>query len=142
MSRLVSGASAGVLLSQPISVTPGEAIAITIGSGGGENQGGGSTSFGTYITCTGGYAPTLATLTYGGNCGASYGGAGHNGQFLGIGDGLGTTGPDYGGHLAGGESPLSYGSGGYANKCWGCGYSNLSWGMAGNNGVVIVDVLY
>jgi hypothetical protein len=134
---MVSGSSGGYLLSYPLNLTPGESIPITIGFGGIENQDGGTTYFGSYLSCSGGYV-RLGDGWAGGDCGVN-GGKGVSAVFLGIGGNLAV---DYGGVLLGGKSPLSYGSGGDSRRCWGCGPSSLSMGMSGIQGVVIIDVLY
>lgn len=138
--RLISGASGGYLVSYPLNLTPGEVIAITIGAGGSENTAGGTTTFGSYISCSGGYAPSGWTYTVSGNCG-SLGGVGNPGQFVGVGN-LTSNSASYGGHLSGGVTPLYYGSGGYGSMSWGGATSGGFPIDNGIQGVVFVDVLY
>lgn len=123
-----------------MNLTPGEVIAITIGGGGPENTAGGTTEFGTYISCSGGYTSSGFTYAKSGNCG-SLGGVGNPGQYVAIGSGTSNS-ANYGGHLSGGVTPLYYGSGGYGSMSWGNAASGGFPIDNGIQGVVIVDVLY
>lgn len=89
-------------------------------------QQGGTTTFGTYLSCTGG-------IEYGvpGNCGAA-GGFGSHGSYV----------LSAGGQMNGGATPFVYGSGGNVFRCAGCSGNYPTIGSAGTPGVVIVDVLY
>src|SRR3546814_13187069 len=108
---MISGGSGGYLLNQPLMLTPGEVINIVIGIGGAPNQTGGTTHFGSYLTCTGGYA-SMTGPPPGGNCGA-FGGFGTRGNHI-------TVPPDYGGGSAVSSPPLGYGQGGESSPCSGC----------------------
>lgn len=130
----VAGSSGGYLNSYPLNLTPGELIPISIGVGGSQNQNGGTTNFGGYLSCSGG-SMSLFGPVLGGNCGTN-GGQGVTSQYFGHND------ENYGGYFVGGTTPMNYGSGGGSSKCWGCGAGTVSTGLSGLNGVVIVDVLY
>lgn len=124
----------------PLNLTPGESISITIGAAGqpGNYPGGtpgGTTSFGGYLSCTGGgnglIPGVLEVWDTPGSCGAS--------------DGVGAWGSyavSPGGGFNGGLSSLYYGSGGIVFRCNGCALPNPTIGYPGKQGVVIVDVLY
>jgi hypothetical protein len=131
-----TGSSAGYLMSYPLNLTPGESIPITIGNGGLQNQNGGTTTFGSYLSCSGGLASPAGNMA-GGNCGSN-GGFGVTSQFVGIGAGS----VDYGGGFLGGQTPFGYGSGGNSFKCWGCGLATVGAATPGMSGVVFIDVLY
>ena len=135
---MISGSSGGFLLSYPVNLTPGETIPITVGAGGlasaHPNGGpGGDTIFGSYLACTGALKaqPTCEAWSCAGTCGAA-GGAGIIGQYV----------SSEGGIVAGGNTPLVYGSGGADFRCNGCAAPNPTIGWNGASGVVIVDVLY
>lgn len=114
---------------------PGESIPITIGTGGqvasaGLSSGspGGTTSFGSYLVCSGGGSTVGENWLNIGSCGAA-GGAGLPGTYI----------VTNGGGVSGGQTPLGYGSGGMSSRCNGCSLPNPSYGSAGMPGVVIVD---
>lgn len=127
---MISGASGGFLSSFPVNLIPGESIPITIGAGGPagpyETSTGGTTTFGSYLSCTGGFG-------YGsmGNCGSA-GGVGIYGFYV----------TSVGGIINGGFTSLRYGSGGVVSRCNGCPGSYPTTGAPGEPGVVFVDVLY
>lgn len=127
---LISGASGGFLVSYPLNLTPGESIPITIGAGGpaGPNTTvqAGTTTFGTYLSCTGGI---------------QYGGPGNCGSGVGFGA-YGTYVITSGGIVNGGVTSLGYGTGGSVTRCAGCTGTYSTSGQNGYSGVVIVDVLY
>lgn len=133
---MVSGASGGFLVNYPMNLTPGEVIPITIGVGGVSGYRvagtGGTTIFGSYLSCSGGSSLTDASNSYAtpGACNV---------------DGIGTWGQysdQLGGALIGGVTPLRFGSGGVVGRCDGCPFPNPTTGLSGTPGVVIVDVLY
>lgn len=141
---MISGASGGFLVSYPLNLTPGEVITITIGAGGpvrpadgaGQGAGGGTTTFGSYLSCTGGGSSgTQLSFADVGNCGAS-GGVGLFGQYI------NTDTNNASGYVVGGQPPTQFGSGGGAGRCSGCVAPNYSYGYPGAPGVVVVDVLY
>lgn len=49
-----TGSAAAVVNSNPVTVTPGEVITITVGAGGAARSSGGASSFGTYVVAGGG----------------------------------------------------------------------------------------
>jgi hypothetical protein len=140
---MVSGASGGFLVSYSVNLTPGEVISITVGVGApvwtsSGIHGGGTTTFGSYLSCTGGGRSSVgvgAPWADPGNCGAA-GGAGNFGQYV----------ANSAGAITGGNTSLVYGNGGMAERCDnatnGCASPNYAYGTPGNPGVVIVDVLY
>jgi len=130
---IVSGASGGFLIAYPLNLTPGEVIPITVGAGGPAANANtalsaqaGTTVFGAYLSCTGG-----ANYTSPGSCGAQ-GGFGTYGTYT----------VSEAGIYNGGGTPLAYGSGGSAYRCWGCPGIYPAYGSDGTPGVVYVDALY
>lgn len=145
LSYYSTGSSGGFLASYPVNLTPGESIAITVGTGGIETANGGVTSFGSYLSCSGGYSSAAGPVPAG-NCGVA-GGIGATSSYFILPEPI----PDYssnGGFFPGGITSLGYGSGGGVNKCSGCsravhgGAMLLSFGVPGRQGVVMVDVMY
>jgi hypothetical protein len=137
---MISGSSGGFALSYPVTLTPGATINIVVGSGGppgGYPTGGpgGTSAFGNYLTCTGGDTVYGEAYSYPGTCYSQTGapvGFGSVGQYV----------MNSGGYVSGGPSPLGYGTGGGVFRCNGCAGSNPTQGYYGQQGVVIVDVLY
>lgn len=133
------GGGGSAILDEPVTVTPGESISITVGTGGTTGAGGAS-SFGAYKTCAGGGLGGTASTSIGGAAGGAGGQKGANGDyyysydttqtFIGYGSGFG------GGTLLGPPTPQNtagslYGSGG--------GGSTTYTRYAGAKGVVIVE---
>lgn len=126
----VSGGSGGNLSSYPLMLLPGENITISVGIGAPSTTtalmaAGGTTSFGGYLSCTGGKSVMP------GDCGAN-GGLGNRGMYV-------VTQYAY---IIGAKTPMIYGSGGNVSRCNGCAGIYPTSGAPGDNGVVIVDVFY
>lgn len=127
---MISGSSGGFLMSYPVNLIAGETISISIGAGGPagpfQTVQAGTTSFGGYLSCTGGQS-------YGtpGNCGSA-GGFGMYGTYV----------SSPGGTVTGGVSSLGYGTGGFVNRCGNCVGSYTTVGGVGRSGAIFVDVLY
>lgn len=142
----VTGSSSGYLLSQSTNLTPGESITITIGAGGAEGSTGGTTTFGTYFSCSGG-SSNLGGPSLGGSCGSA-GGDGFMSQYVVLPPDPDPNYSSHGGFFAGASTPLGYGSGGGTGRCAGCslaihGAASLTtYGKPGRPGVVVIDVLY
>ncbi|MFC6281238.1 glycine-rich domain-containing protein [Polaromonas aquatica] len=141
-----TGSSGGYLLSRPVDLVPGQSIPITIGGAGAEGSYGGTTSFGSYFSCTGG-SSTLGGPSSGGNCGSA-GGEGAYSQYVIMYEPDSYNYANHGGYFSGAVTPLGYGSGGGVGRCAGCSravhgaaslYTN---GIPGRAGVVFLDVLY
>ena len=135
-TNMISGARAGFLERYPVNLTPGEVIPIVIGAGAPPapyklGQRGGTTSFGSYLSCTGGGNPGQEAWSAIGNCG-THGGNGIRGNYV----------MSSGGELLGGSIPMGYGSGGSVHRCVGCNPSTPTVGAWGQNGVVIIDMIY
>jgi hypothetical protein len=134
------------LLSTGVNLTPGATIPITIGAGAVEGNVGGTSSFGSYLSCTGGDSD-LGGPVVGGNCGSD-GGSGVMNQYVLLQPDPDPNTTSHGGFFSGGQTPLGYGSGGGVGRCSGCtlvvhGAASLNTnGVPGRPGVVIVDVLY
>ena len=137
-SASFGGSSGGFLQEIPISVTPGEAIVITIGQGGAgggpqlSGNPGGNSSFGSYLQCTGGAAGSFSTV-YPGAAGSCTNVPGYGQGFGSIGSAVLTN-----SFSVGGVSPISngYGSGGMTAS-WGNGAQQYAWSAM--QGVVIVE---
>jgi hypothetical protein len=135
---IIAGSSGGLLLSHPVNLIPGEAINLVIGSGGlattqiaptPTSAIGGTTSFGSYLSCTGGQPQTSWPAE--GSClesSSTWIGGGSKGGAI----------STINGHVLGGQSPLIYGTGGASGNPG----TGMTWGTDGAKGVVIVDVLY
>lgn len=148
------GGGAGGTAIEWITVTPGDVIAVTVGTGGaapaaGANNGnnGGNSSFGSFCSATGGVGGLAASpggqgnVATGGNINArgGDGGDGTGGDYRMAGDGGASY---FGGGGRGGASPL----GGLAGRAPGSGgggaYDNIGTpapGGVGSNGIVIVE---
>ncbi len=127
-------------------VTPGQVIAITIGSGGAAQTAGGTTTVTGFCSATGGQGTGFATANSspGGVGGTATGGQlnlaggtgsdGQNGAFTGFGNGAASI---FGGQgragFTGGVNGQAYGAGG------GGSYGGVGTGGSGANGVVIVE---
>ena len=134
---MVSGSSGGFLANYPLNLTPGEVIPITIGDAAGSGYQvaghGGTTSFGSYLACSGGSSnsnPGNSFLTPG-SCNVGNG-TGLLGEFVVL----------AGGAVTGGQTPIGFGTGGFVWRCYGCASPNPTIGYPGQSGGVIVDVLY
>lgn len=135
--RMISGGSGGFLLNYPLALSSGEQIDIVVGYGGLPGQTGGSTRFGSYLSCGGGHSSSTGGPN-GGDCGST-GGFGTKGSYINLM-------PDQGGNAPEAITPLGYGKGGTSNVCSGCfnsfGYYDKAHGHPGVQGVVYVDAFY
>lgn len=137
-SASFGGSSGGFLQEIPITVTPSESIVITIGQGGAgggaqlSGQPGGSSSFGSYLQCTGGAAGSFSTV-YPGAAGSCSNVPGYGQGFGSIGSAVLTN-----SFSVGGVSPMpnGYGSGGMSAS-WGDGAQQYAWPAL--QGVVVVS---
>lgn len=112
------GGGAEVIIKQRVSVTPGENISVQIGEGGWPESAGGVTSFGTYVSASGGGGGKGSAA---GGAGGLGGEAGQRGEKNGVGGRgghaiFGIGGAQYGGPGAGG-----FGSGGGGERVSGGG---------------------
>ena len=160
------GAAGNQVINFPISVTPGETIAVTIGGGGGSGAAGGNTTFGSYISIPGGGPGVVSANGFSTsvNCssgtivcsGTSCGNPGL-GLFCGANGGRNTYPGLSQGLFSGGAGSTSGGGGGAglfgpgaagvpsgvggsagANTCAGAGGSNGGGGGTGGSGKLIV----
>ena len=83
------GGGGGWMNNADITIIPGENVIITIGDGGTQNNSGGTTSFGRYLSANGGEAPYLANGGNGGSGGYGQDNGGIGYQFGGGGSGSG-----------------------------------------------------
>lgn len=112
------GGGAEVIIKQRVNVTPGENISVQIGEGGGTESAGGVTSFGNYVSASGGGGGKGSAS---GGAGGLGGEAGQRGEKNGVGGRgghaiFGIGGAQYGGPGAGG-----FGSGGGGERVSGGG---------------------
>jgi hypothetical protein len=105
-----SGGSGQIIWADEITVTPGEEITVTIGTGGAAGADGGDSSFGSYVTAAGGNAGGDATSTSIGVAGAAGGS-----REISINHGIG-------------------GAGGYSNT-----YTGDFTGHSGTDGICLVE---
>ncbi|WP_114910883.1 glycine-rich domain-containing protein [Acidibrevibacterium fodinaquatile] len=106
-----AGGSGGGYAEGYFPVTPGTTIAITVGAGGTSGLAGGTTSFGTFASATGG-APGGSGSANGAGVAAANGGTGSGGS-LGISGQFGQNGLVFpGGGLVGGSGGAAFGGGG------------------------------
>jgi hypothetical protein len=118
-----NGGGAGkVAIKQKVTgLTAGQSIPITIGAGGGLASNGAASSFGSYITCSGGAVNGGAPGATGGYGTAGLGGSGESGPFGVAGSGYGTGGRGgYGGYAGVGSSsggPGGVGASGQPGIC-------------------------
>lgn len=148
------GGGGGAAIKTISGVTPGDTVTVTVGVGGiagtaGDGTDGGSSSFGSYCSATGGGAG-LGTTIYANNGGV--GGIGTNGD-LNIGGGGGGAGISYVRNIAGAGGNSIFGGGGAGVATPGILYTTANPGQAygggggggvgaggaGANGVVIVE---
>ncbi len=108
-------------------VRPNETINITVGIGGGDRQAGGISSFGTYLSCSGGGAPVVGST---GHTGWAGGPNAEPGSFERGGDSLFGIGGRYSSSATAAIVAGEYGSGGHGSVSPSCN---------GANGVVIVE---
>lgn len=102
------GGGAEVIIKQRVNVTPGENISVQIGEGGGPESAGGVTSFGDYVSASGGGG---ANGSFAGGAGGPGGEAGESGEQNGPGGRGGHTIFGIGGAKYGGPG-TGFGSGG------------------------------
>jgi len=151
------GGGGGMVVTKTISVVPGTAYTITVGSGGAAGAAGGSSSFGALVTATGGgrgsgsfggvygggTAPEIwgictpygsgASPGYAGGASAYALGGAYIGSYVGGGGGA-SYGPGANGGYSGGA-----GSSAAANTGGGGGGGYLSSGGSGGSGIVIIE---
>jgi len=118
------GGGGGLRYKNGLAVTPGQAITVTVGAGGGPRQAGGSSSFGTFITAYGG-----ATGPGAGDGGTGGGGFGGDGGGTG-----GAGGPWDGGNYGGGGGGAAGYSGNGGTGGRGGSGGGLTGGTAGAGG--------
>lgn len=134
------GGGGGYMNNGEISVTPGEIIPITIGIGGNSNtygggNAGGTTSFGTYLSASGGDGYS-GGIDNGGSGGAGGGGENHGGRGYqfgggGCGRGNGGSGGTWGGG-GGGSAASNYSNGGSGGTYGGGGGGGVNAGTVGS----------
>lgn len=148
LAEYYPGGSGGYVLSYPIEVTPGSTLCISVGAGGkaaydigtGHGFGGGPT---TVANCNPSQLPKLITCFGGGA------GPGVRSQDIAGAPGSCTVEPSgsssgqltyqQGSGHAGGYSPIGYGSGGEAARCWGdCGPEGAVEGKDGADGALFI----
>ena len=138
-----SGGGGGNMSNTTLKLNEGDFVQVTIGNGGSYGVNGGTTSFGTYLSATGGEcgSPKGAYDPNGGNGGtgggtAGQGGIGGSGTYGGGGGGwIGGNGGTYGGGGAG------YNKGGISLGGWGNGGSSTIRPTDGLNTVNLADKL-
>jgi len=150
-----AGGGAGGAAIKTITVTPGDAIAVTIGAGGASgssSSAGGTSSFGAHCSATGGGAASTFTGGVGGTGSSGDlnlgGGAGGAGSYHAAGDGTsGNTGGTGGNSIFGGGGLAKTNTTGGTGNAYGAGGGGGSSdhntgtfnGGAGASGVVIVE---
>ena len=150
-----AGGGAGGAAIKTITVTPGDAIAVTVGSGGASgssSSAGGTSSFGAHCSATGGGAASTFTGGVGGTGSSGDlnlgGGAGGAGSYHAAGDGTsGNTGGTGGNSIFGGGGLAKTNTTGGSGSAYGAGGGGGSSdhntgtfnGGAGASGVVIVE---
>ena len=150
-----AGGDAGGAAIKTITVTPGDAIAVTIGAGGASgssSSAGGTSSFGAHCSATGGGAASTFTGGVGGTGSSGDlnlgGGAGGAGSYHAAGDGTsGNTGGTGGNSIFGGGGLAKTNTTGGTGNAYGAGGGGGSSdhntgtfnGGAGASGVVIVE---
>lgn len=120
------GGGAGGYAEGQYAVTPGQGISYSVGAGGTAEQDGGMTSFGTFLTCTGGSGANFSTIA------TSVGGAGGTatgGTIMNISGGNGTDGS----HLPASGTTVYEGPGNGGSSYYGQGGTSVN-GASGNSG--------